>query len=152
MSKIKVLADSVLGESLLPGFLACRKLPFCCAYTWWGGTKGEREGENDGERKFLVSSHKTLIPLWGPHLMISSKPTHIPTPSPTSQCNREQTWLHIGALVLAQTCVLCFLCLLLLALHPGKECRLQPETHTIAPFQGSDSQAGLLKISQFTFI
>ena len=53
MSKIKVLADSVLGESLLPGFLACRKLPFCCAYTWWGGTKGEREGENDRILFFL---------------------------------------------------------------------------------------------------
>ena len=54
MSKITVLADSVLGESLLPGFLACRKSPFCYVYTWWGGAKGE--GENDGERKFLVSS------------------------------------------------------------------------------------------------
>ena len=146
MSKIKVLADSILGESLLPGFLACRKSPFFCVYTWWGGTKGEREGERTMEREFLVSSHKTLTPLWGPYLMISSKPTHVPPPSPASYCNREQTWLHIGALALALTCVLCFLCLFLLALHLGKECRLQPETHTIAPFQGSDSWAWLLKI------
>ena len=84
MSKTKVLADSVLGESLLPDFLACRKSPFYCVYTWWGGVKEEREreGKNDGERKFLVSSHKTLIPLWGPHLMISSKPMYIPPPKP----------------------------------------------------------------------
>ena len=50
MSKIKVLADSVLGESLLPDFLACRKSPFCCVYTWWGGVKGERERERGKER------------------------------------------------------------------------------------------------------
>ena len=46
------------------------------------GREIEREWKNDGERKFLVSSHKTLITLWGPHVTISSKPMHVPPPKP----------------------------------------------------------------------
>ena len=84
----------------------------------------ERGGENDGERRFLVSFHKTPIPLRGPHIMISSKPTHRPPPSPTSWCNRTSLTPYWNY------CFSSNLCALFAGLTPAGSapCRAMPPT------------------------
>lgn len=54
-SKSRALADSVLGESPLPGFPACRNSPFCRVV----GREEGRKCESEMARlSFLVSSHR----------------------------------------------------------------------------------------------